>query len=124
MAGVAAILLERSVEGRPPTLDDGHGHLVRQHLFDQSEVDQFDESCRSPLHVARLDVAMDHRRILMMHVVQGVEQLQRPVDDQGRFEEPLGTTGVVHQGLQIFARDEIHDEVVAPALGKVVGHLG
>src|SRR3990170_8776169 len=122
--GVAAILFQGSVERCAAPLYDGHRHFIGEHLLHQSEVDELDQSGGRALDIAGLDVAMNDGRVLMMHVVEGVKQLQRPAHDHLDIQELLGAARLVHERLQVLARHEIHDQVVAAGLAEVVRHFG
>ena len=67
--------------------------------------------------VLRLDVAMDDLRILRVEVIERVEQLIRPGQDLIRRKRSALAR---HLLREIIARDELHDEKLTVALGKMV----
>ena len=125
VAGVAAILFERGIGNGAPPLDDGHcASVVRLQHFDEPEVNQFQSIFGRDLYVARLDVSVEHGRVLAVQVFQGVQELSGPEEDLGFGEMFMLSNGFIYDFLQITAFDEIHDQVLAAIYGEVVGDFG
>ena len=79
VTGVAAILFQRRIGDRAAALHDRHRTaFVGLEQLDQPEIHQLDNATRGELDVRRLDVAVEHRRILRVEIGQGVAKLSRP----------------------------------------------
>jgi len=125
VAGVAAILFEGDVLHRAPALHDGDGSLVvGQHHLDQPKVHQLDVAGGRDLDVAGLDVAVEHGRVLAVHVVQGVAQLRGPAQDLSLGQGMALAHGRGQQLFQVLAGHKVHDQVIPVLEGKVIRDLG
>ena len=124
VAGIAPVLFQGRVEGSAAALDDGDGHLVRDHLLNQAEVDQFDHTVGGEFQVARFDVAVDDGGVLAVQVFQRIGDLPCPQQDFGGRQELVVATGSNHQRPQVIARNEIHHQVVTFGHAEEVRHFG
>ena len=83
-----------------PTLDDRHrARVVGLQHFDQTEVDQFQSVFGCDLDVARLDVAVEHGRVLAVKIFQGLQELCGPQEDLGFGEVFILSEGFIHDFL-------------------------
>ena len=96
MPRVTAVLFERCIKCSPPTLDYGYRHFIRNHLFYQAEIDEFDETIRRNLKIAWLNVSMDDGRVLTMQVDERVGQLSGPLHNVYDIKQPAIAPSAIH----------------------------
>ena len=75
--GASAILLRRRIALRA----DHGGVALRQEKSRDTEIDQLDLPVAPEHHIRRFQIAIHHRWLEVMQVLQRIEDLQRDVDD-------------------------------------------
>ncbi len=125
MTGIPTILLQWGIGEGAPALQDGDGvGVVRRQQFDQPEVHQFNQPTGGQLDVGRLDVAVEHGRVLVVEVFQRIAQLIGPPEHLSLVEEFSLATLFLHQVAQVWPVYKVHHQVLAPTFAEGVGDLG
>ena len=120
-----AILLERGVGDRSHAAQPGKGaYVVGVHRLDQAKVDQLAVALGRELDIRRLDVAVEHRRVLAVEVAQRIAQLVDPAQDLCFRQKAPFAARVADDTQQVGTGHVIHHQIVAPVDVKKVGHLG
>src|SRR5262245_14858410 len=97
------------------------GARRRGRVFRQAEIDQEEFAARRELEVLWLDVAMNHRRVLAVNVVQRVEQPLSPFHHLPGCERRASfIQAPSEQRAEVVAFYEIHDQELPAAFYEMV----
>ena len=122
---VAAVLFQGGVRDGAASLHHGHSAgVVRLHDFDKPEIDELDHAVGRDFDVARLDVPVEHGRVLAVQVGQGVHELTRPPEHLFLAEEVTVLLLFMKDLLKISSFDKIHDQVFSALRGEIVRDFG
>jgi hypothetical protein len=121
MACIAAILFQGDILDGATSLDDRNCPLIVWHQnLNQAEIHKLDITSGRDLDVAWLDVAVEHRWVLGMHVLQGAAQLIGPGENLGLRKGLTPPQCVGQHLLKILTGDKVHDKVIPVVVGEIV----
>jgi len=92
--------------------------------LNEAKIHQLYCTGRSELHVGGFYIPMEDWRALAVEVFYGGAKLLRPFEDYFLFQKLACRSRFVYNGSKVFARYEIHNEVLPFTFSEVIGYFG
>jgi len=124
MCIVPTILLKRCVSCRSLALNDGDSsRFVTGHQFYETEVNEFNETRRHQFNIGGLDITVEDRGRLLMHIRERTTKLIRPIENLALFKKPVICARLFNDLPKIMARHIVHHKVFTPSLREIIRHF-
>jgi len=124
MQAVTAVLLQRGVNSAALPLHNGNRHFPWRQQLDQTKVHQLYQPGRGELQIGGFYIPMHNRRLLSVQVLQGIPNLDSPIQNIFLVQKALLGRRFGYQRAQVVPRYVIHHQIVVIADGKVIRNLG